>query len=1036
MAFSTSTAAMTALPDEPKPKETKRKRTTLTSPFFTDDTRIKNIYKGTDTIPVGYIRAIPPGETKPQLYINPKPTPEMFACQRALYIVMLDIDREWVRDGHTTMIKSSSSLMKRKFTGILDSDTASIIAQVQASLGIVDYDAKIGKITLEKMDERLELIRYYNSSNTPFIYHAHYICENGETFLQTRAYRNDTYLYMVPVIPEFEESDPQSEKDEKRKRYVKKKSNGSLIHLVQRQTKIVVMHDVSAYSDGWYYVKVLIHQPNGSPYFEDGYIPKSHFLPSLRSMPDPEALLIEIDANSSIHRSVYDIVRTYYYVNTFSLYSPENERNVPLVTQPVLDSNGDYDPNEEDNESYAYFKFYVNLLLYANNPNGVNAADQSIYLKDKPDTNNELIDSLNPRIRYTDDGEWETKSNYLYFLKLMKELNSSAHWDWDANNDNAYSQIVVKDGYNLWVPSRHFADRLYAILNTDNEYLGQIASDLAATLREWPRGLGVGLSGSIAATFAIPVRGEIAGGTYLSRKHTPNNDVVLVLRKEGKLGVGASLEASAGLKVSSGRMKNFTDAVPAGLGGQVSVGGSGSFNLECEFEFPLSLELDQNWYETNEYVIWPLLMTLATFGTNPMELLAYEFLKSFADYNINPMSYLTKLNITNDAEISVGGSAGFSLGWDEGEDLWDESEDPGKDKNPWSVRNLLALMNLQLGGNITGNFALGFNYEAEYGDDPFNPYIDWRVPEKFTLSVVTTAGLISSTSANVANIFSNYSGTESELGLELTLSYNNPLYFTDYYSRNYLDNLGNPKINIISTSNEWNYFGSKYAKCTISLDYFSLTDLNSTSSTEEIANAIDGITLTKRIQTTKIGLTGSFSTPLKKNGKTLQKVTKSLSSDSETYIEIDFILTGEGLTVAKTEITKCLDAVIAKLQFEQENFFRFDLYGQFANLEAGNPATNIGKAVVNARNEISKHFQIDAVNMHGEWSYGVGVSFKVAALAKIGIELNAAVQFFTDQKFMEDGNWIVISPDADDLDRKKIKKYLDGPGVLKAIIKK
>ncbi len=1006
-------------------KKTKKTRTVLTSPFFKYNKVIKNVFSGKEPAPIGcyHEKTVDPVTNKvikKVLKINPNPSPEMFACQKAMYIVLTDIDRIRKRANQSVLMSENSELYKRNFSGVFDAETQTLVGKMQEAFNDyyesdsdeetdiqINVDNRIGPVTLEEMDKRLEMIKYYNSSDYPFIYHAEYVCEDADYIL--KPHQEETFLYMIPKRPV---DNPGA--------YIKKRkgANGQpeQIKLVQYQTKIIILKDVNNYSQDWFYAKVLLKKPGTNDYyFEDGYINRLDLLPRLTSMPDPDSELIKVSSTDPNHDSVYDIIQQYYYTN-----NGLNALNMPLVyVEPS-------DPESDAYEHYTCFKFYVNLLLYANNPEAANSSVVGIYLKTAQALDNNWLDQINSRVTYTNVSREQYYSNYRYFLKLVKEWHNGAHWEYSGKNT-----IDVKDGFHLWVPSPGFANRLYAVVNDNRDFLTDIAHQaISAIQTRWPRGFGVELDGTLAAKFGF-FTGEVGMKFKLSRKHTETpQEVTLVIEKEGKLAGGVEAGVGVGIKAGAGQRHSGQD-YPAGLGADASVGAQLGLTLRTEYEFPIVVS-DNDINMMNDYVLWPLLMTFASAIPNPMELIGYEFLKGFIDNNLNPNNYLTKVSFTQDIRAYGQAAAGFSLGDSHGEDLWTtgSGEYSTRDNSAWDIRNLSALLNLQLGTEISAEFATGFTYEATYDEFCFDRILTKRIPRSFKLAAITNATLTNTTSLYLANWVVPIADFEPTASFELSISFERPSYFITP-SVNYLLDEGAARIMLLAGYGNWSI--TNRSSSILGLAFKKMTQVPQT--VYELVSHIDYFSLKKRINIQKLNVSSAIPVIAKKKAKNIRVSNIGISAGIESFYEIEFRIPNEVVLTMQDELVKILQKTKHDLYDAVQNISWIGVTTSIANNMT--PMINTKTITADLRklyNMLLCEFRYDNVASHGEMAFSAGLEAKFAVLAKLSFELNGTVILSYDKTYMEDTDWRTLSPMAESIECLRIQEYFEYPGVKEHLL--
>lgn len=626
---------------------------------------------------------------------------------------------------------------------------------------------------IAQLDIELEKIKYYSffgqGKDGTFVKHNNSRCESFHFF--SVAYKS------IPELGNFE--DTKGPNDPRIFMYSRpdKKANNRILQIDRYVTRIKGIqrgkfegsNNTDQYLPGWVYVKI---EKQGEIYY--GYCDQDEIWVK-SNLPETTATLRKIEMNEF----VADIIKETYYTKVspnVNLFKNDHDLYYP-------------DNFADEDEEYYQFKFYVNLLLYVNNESGIKVPGDGevigLVFSNPPDIRNyhDKIEEINIFKDFDDNG-----SNYERFLKKLAENNNGLNWSWNGEGENSSNTLYLQgsspnnDCY-LWIPSRRFADTLYAYINRKASYLHQLAIGIRQKINDyWDPGYGFYVEGSLGATLGIPIHVEGGGSIYIYRKNLeiPDSndtekkpDIVIGIRKSGYVAVGAELSPGIGFKFGS--VKSRSNKQGAMLGAQLyaEVSAGVRFHMESEYEFPLyvansEIEMGANYDHATVALMVKFLGLFDTTGI--VEKLALDFLETFTEFNIDMANYLTKMNMkfVGYARGSVGAFAGLKL-------VDSSNNTPyykgSAQKSPYMVGQIIKRCYSQLSLSAEFQGIMGFEYAATYSDVCFDTGSVARVPKSYSYTFQTTAQALINGSADLGpfNLF-NLS-FEPYIGVKLTMEY-------------------------------------------------------------------------------------------------------------------------------------------------------------------------------------------------------------------------------------------------------------------------
>ncbi|MEM7373629.1 MAG: hypothetical protein AAF587_33710 [Bacteroidota bacterium] len=542
----------------------------------------------------------------------------------------------------------------------------------------------------------------------------------------------------------------------------------NIIDGVYQYTRVFVE---SLLPDDWAYVKIWYTDMYPGPYPDDenqiqikGYMKQAHLW--LRTkMPEPSAELYKIqktsvtlqsktgdggdatepDTNATLYQgeSLFDIA--------YAKYAPPGTSDVRAFNYN-LPSGATVD-----------IRYFVNVLLYVNNPGGQKFRDYKVL---DPDTGQFTKEVYSRSAVFLEDQSKLADFIGNFVDNLGKEKPSTeAHeqtWaNWEGRMDSAdkagtrfsdaNKEVTVGD-YHIWVPSVHMAESLYNIVSIGSyipianvfDNINNWMRDLNGILKTgldaiWPVGMGVSIEMGLGAAFAIPI--TVDGTAQIELKRTKDNE--FKLSRQGKIGVGASLEASAGFFLGSSSRQYSNDFTERrfGIGGVLEA--SYKESVEVQIVQEMTFDLTRDWAVIS-LMAGAFMQDGMVSGYDAASKFAHTYLGAFEFVNINPNMYTTKLalGISKNYEGEISGKVGMFLGQlgpeaHEGSSDWEDSGKRGELVEsgegylwPWVINLFCANFKIDM------KVALAAGIEVEFdGGLQYIPSSGLHLPEKASVKI-------------------------------------------------------------------------------------------------------------------------------------------------------------------------------------------------------------------------------------------------------------------------------------------------------------
>ncbi len=1049
-------------------------RKTLTSPLLLSDTtgRLSKIFYGHKS-PLGRAivkeKKIINEETGEFIYVD-KAVEDTFPgvriIQKALYLYFTEYTRQKNKAGDSTFTvdeplkfykyTSTNNISKAIFTGKYDAETERYVAYFQLihdlptdSPNISGVDREfLGKTdcnVIAQLDIELAKIHCYKfaGNGDDKTYVSHNYSRFKEKPFRTVGYQSiaensadpspgpkngHIYLYSRP------------------EKFKKNRLSPSITPFI---TRVNVLQDLDLCKngidnqplneqyDGWYYVSAII---DGQTIF--GYCDKLEIWKT--PMPESGAVLHKVLSGET----VVSTIRHNYYNYNCTEDSWKNDHDLVLHMSPG--AFGFY------NEQYYQFKFYVNMLLYANNETGIMPQNPGpgeeetigLVFENAPPMNNDFKNKIAGTNAFENTAS--DKSNYQYFLEKLTEGpggNPYYNWDWNGEGSSSTNTIQLNEGYYLWIPSRQFADTLYAYVNRKSSYLHNLAINIRNVINDkWDPGYGVSLEGSLGITFGFPVHVEGGGSIYIYRKNLDETssttstlkkpDIVIGIRKSGYLKVGAEL--SPGLGVILGNVKSRNNFEGSKLGAQIyaSIGAGVRVHIETEYEFPLfvaenEVDMGDNYDHATIALMVKLLALVDPVGI--IEDTALSFIEFFGDLNIDPGNYLTHMDVrvVGYGEASAGAFGGLKL--IDGDDTSDPTAG-NTQSSPYLVSQILRRAYAQIG--ITAGFegAFGFEYNAAYEDVCFDNGSISRVPKKYEISLYTTAQYIINASIDLGPINLVNFNPEPYLGAKLTLDYTTVLA-SNPSDPDYLDFIttvgsATPTFQIMIGDGNWEAYGKTAFELGIALKANPPLTWDQTN----IIDGIDYIYIKKRVALLDFengGAQNQSNTHLQiKNffrGNTYRKFGFKCDAfvDFEVRIDYDSLMESDLFTRLMTVINEII------LHYQEDfpeitTINPLTIIHQFVTYINPFSSKKVSTAVNNFFQELTNIATVENLAFHTEIGGGFAAGVKVTNITVSFNILGLVVYHFV---FREDDQWLINNPTQAD-----IVAFFNDPLVKQALI--
>jgi hypothetical protein len=967
--------------------------------------------------------------------------PNVVILQKALYLVFTEYYRLQGKsidyDLKHTYAKAGwkPNLCEGRFTGTYDKETElyvylfqqfNNIPYVQSETlnthGITNHNV------IAKLDIELEKIKYYHYEDGPnsspntsdhhtFIYHNNSLATQEEKL--TVANQSNAKVYKLP-----------------------EQTSSVIATLTPLISKVYVIQDIEQYRPGWVYVQVDFESAETShgEHGMYGYVERSKLL-MRSSMPDKGAIAKYVVPGES----VYSIINNHYYngvgVNDNGYVLRTESYTIPILPGILpADLLGVPINRKEAN----LFKFYVNLLLFANNKYGIlppgqteqntqeaiyltysgsniyNASNWTdIYESKNPYNNSNTF--VNAGTEELPEPQLSNYSNYEYFLDRLKDTDNGFHWDWDETG-GGINTIKILHSKHIWIPSKKFADSLYAQICQDADYLRSLAETVRKTIRDnWPRGFGVEIEGSIGATFGYPIRLEAGGSVHLYRKYTESHDdIIICLKKSGRIKAGVDIGVGAGFYMGSGTKKK----PDYGVGLQVGANAGAGIEVDCDFEYEFIIDSPSlNVSKTEDTAALALAVSVFSTGNPVIEFAAVEFLKAFSDYNIDPANFLTRFNMRGSTytEGSAGAIAGLYFGSQDDVDYWVQNEQaPTADpvSPPWHMRRLMSLLNASLGADASTSLGMGYEYKAVYNDytgSTFNSASACRLPKRFTQTLYTDASFSLNVSGNLSLLIGgDIVAIQNFVAFKLVFEYERVVFLnqtTNKYQYRF-DRVGSPKIIALGGSGNWDDYENSASELAVVIK----TNVPAPISALDLLDFIESFKIRKRFKIVHLGGTNikelnTMQDYLKRYFVSNKKY-KKFGAEAGAYIDLEATISFEAFV---NDVIPKLVAVLTELRAQiarNKNVAPGTItwlevisnFGNYLNL-LKTPAQQ--KNLSNLYQALLAIFTIDLFAFHGEVSFGAAIGFRAAVGFKVAFDARMKFTITYDQAFISNGEWII-----------------------------
>ena len=595
-------------------------------------------------------------------------------------------------------------------------------------------DGIVGRKTIFELDKALNRIGGYDAINGGTIINygeSEYIGKDTVVY-NTPSGVNYVRLFEEPIVNASQE--------------IVRLKEGDIIHVLRK-------HPSTA--DGWYQVVVVsaskhTQTPEGEAEllraFKDnisieGHIQAAYIWEHWEEGPNGEYRAPMPDVHSKLYRiPARPTTQTPLNFTNTQLKAIIQEHYYDEVKIFPQNADGEiFDPNDPDNpnaspadiirfpskgtliEDMPFFKFCLNLLIYANNPDPEGDLQTDTTRSIYPLPGKSFFKEVDHRSAY-DSLETYLQANqnpvdlYDTFLQYVTGIDSK--YDYIHEDEPVDEKIQVNLNANgnhyMWIPSRQCAESLWRIVN--REYLDALDSgDPVVELAEFAietlfprRSEGRRFKIQLGATYAF-IGADFEGDVSIWRKDTDTiGDHILKISAFGELKVGADVgvEAGFGFWFGGNNRKRKKDGIRAAVG--ASAQGGGAVNALIEFEIPvtgndpLSRGLASMMY-TGAGVVLPVIAPFA-------------FYRAAQNFNVDLWNYMTKLKVYTGAYAEAGAeaSAGLSFGNSDDQNAWANNNVDEKFTKPTKLASLLSGAAISGGIGIGGNFGFGFDIDVNY----------------------------------------------------------------------------------------------------------------------------------------------------------------------------------------------------------------------------------------------------------------------------------------------------------------------------------
>lgn len=617
------------------------------------------------------------------------------------------------------------------------------VEAVQEALGFDtgNIDGVIGQQTLLAMDEELQRIRYYKfkGSDVEMIHnqqHWHGIHRFSEVYNGPPPIGNNPKTLRMRKVPDT--------------------SNPDFVSLPLG-------------------TKVLILEESGDTPAPPGWL----YIQTLDNVVDPIA-------NKTIPEGTYGYVyKAYVWIKSFA---PDREATLRKVNSGEANALESIIKTKYGLSGSETWKYYALVALAINNPTGERWAStgeaETIY--------------LHFTAGFVPTGFWANAFTAAAAVTSSPLLTVSA-WiarlttDYDTAEgttnglfDNIKLTPSAGDGQYMWLAGKQYADNFKSVV--DQLSATWVAQDVASATAAWgilaqnayqtaknaidqvmPVGWGVVLEGGLGITIGLPT-GEVNAKMEIKR---PKENIISI-KKEGELAIG--VEAAIGGKFSAtmgrkpGKKRGDKNSSLFGLDASASASAKAYIKVSQTFEFPLD----------SAYAMVPMLMT-ALNQENNIGFAALRLVGNIFDWDIEPMDYLTELEVAAGIKGQAGASAGIGLTANTSDEdaKWsnDETLDPTAlgETSRFDFFSLLSLIKLNLGISLNASIGGSLAYKVEQPDDNGEKFFieeksGARVPRKISMTLLLKGSYAGSLSGNIGNLGGSISGNaDQEIKLAVTL---------------------------------------------------------------------------------------------------------------------------------------------------------------------------------------------------------------------------------------------------------------------------
>lgn len=683
------------------------------------------------------------------------------------------------------------------------------------------------------------------------------------------------------------------------------------------------------------------------------------------------------------------------------------EPNARLYTvknngEGLLDVAGKYSPMNGVDRRY-----YANVLLYVNNPEGV---DQKKEKRINPTTGKfEEFGILKPNTIYLTNGG---SSWYNYFkiftlttpLPLLPPIISLAERTWEewesqinqkaGTGWNDWSQTGLRHSQQMWLPSQRFADSLKDVVNVGavpgvGDLVTRIKAKAASVYQSfvgvindnWPVGWGINIDSGAGATFGIPIGVDKEHYMYLWRSSVDE----FTLIRRGVIGGGFDSGFGAGFFVGSGKpfKKNTQNNEEFGIGGVAGAEVKAGVKLTVheEFVFPFkedlalasmlsaALELDKSGDVGGSIV--------SSFSPS---MLAASFISNFVSFNIDPTEYMKKCSVEFGGYLEghAGASAGITIGDENWKDYWTNnttSKNTQQKAQSWTVTSILSFLRAALTLSASVEIAGGIEIEIPNGFE-YDELTGYKVPNgtiKVDLYAEGSLAADLNSNSKIISLFLpvNFAfSPEFGGGIKFSFEY-------EYKAAHFLPNTN------VSALDDFKYKSTSIYKKAGSLDIFDgpafKTEIKITPYTSEpfsiqtVLNSFDSITIEKRLMI----------------GATFGRGYKGLTTF---YNKLPILITGNGkpkfgvsyegyftikVTVNKNSISTLINAILTDIKNGGKDFGEL-LFFIIDYIQTGKPPQKLPQTIYAIYNQLTL--------MEAKLNFSVAIGAAVGAQISVGLK--------------------------------------------------